>query len=107
MIFDMPYCGGCRTCEMACSFHHRGEFVPAISSIEILEKVQEPGFLVALREKGDGKGMACDGCQGLDVPLCIEYCQKYEDLEKILAEFLKDAELNAESQTADGALRRG
>ena len=92
---------------MACSFHHRGEFVPAISSIEILEKVQEPGFLVALREKGDGKGMACDGCQGLDVPLCIEYCQKYEDLEKILAEFLKDAELNAESQTADGALRRG
>jgi len=23
MIFDMPSCGGCRTCEMACSFRHR------------------------------------------------------------------------------------
>jgi hypothetical protein len=24
-IFDMPVCGGCSTCEIARSFHHRGE----------------------------------------------------------------------------------
>ena len=116
MIFDMPSCGGCRTCEMACSFHHRGEFVPAISSIGILEKVNEPGFLVVLREKNEGEGMACDGCRGLNVPLCLEYCEKREDLEKILTEFLTNAGLREESKagskrltsssTADRGLQR-
>ena len=31
--------------------------------------------------------MACDGCRGLGVPLCLEYCTKKEDLKKILGEF--------------------
>lgn len=89
MIFEMSSCGGCRTCEMACSFKHKGEFIPAISSIKILDTKNETGFLVQLLEEGEGQGLACDGCKELEVPLCMQYCQKSEDLEKILKEFLE------------------
>jgi Fe-S-cluster-containing hydrogenase component 2 len=89
MIFEMPSCGGCRTCEMACSFHHKGEFIPAISSVKILDKEKAAGFDVFLAERKDEKHTACDGCKGLQVPLCIEYCTKSQDLERILKEFLE------------------
>ena len=87
MLFDMPSCGGCRTCEMACSFRHEEQFNPAISSIRILEKINGPGYRVFLLEKSDGKGMACDACRDLGSELCIQFCQKSSDLEKILKEF--------------------
>jgi Fe-S-cluster-containing hydrogenase component 2 len=89
MIFDMPTCGGCRTCEIACSFKHKGEFAPSISSIKILDKKDGLGFFVQLVEQNEGTSMACDGCKERDVPLCMEYCKKEEDLEKIIKEFLK------------------
>lgn len=92
MIFDMPSCGGCRTCEMACSFHHEEKFIPAISSVKILDKQNEPGFLVLLVETSDGGNIACDGCKELDVPLCMQYCKESEDLEKILKEFMEKVE---------------
>jgi len=87
MKFDMPSCGGCRTCELACSFHHTGEFVPAASSLKIIEEEEGPGYFVYLREEGEGSGFACDGCEGLDIPLCVEYCRELDDLFKILQEF--------------------
>ena len=87
MVFDMPSCGGCRTCEMACSFRHEEKFIPAISSIKILEKENEAGYLVSILEKSEGIRIACDDCKDLDAPLCIQYCQKWEDLGKILKEF--------------------
>lgn len=87
MEFDMPSCGGCRTCELACSFHHLGGFVPAASSLKILEKHGGPGYLVLLKEEPDGASPACDNCAGLDIPLCLEYCREFDDLYKILQEF--------------------
>jgi carbon-monoxide dehydrogenase iron sulfur subunit len=87
MKFDMPTCGGCRTCEMACSFKHRGAFVPSVSSIKILDKENEPGFIVLLAERADETTIACDGCKDFEVPFCIQFCKKGEDLEKILKEF--------------------
>jgi Fe-S-cluster-containing hydrogenase component 2 len=87
MKFDMPSCGGCRTCELACSFYHTGEFVPAVSRLKVLEKAEGPGYAVLLEEESDGKSFACDGCKGLDIPLCVEYCREVDDLYKILQEF--------------------
>lgn len=87
MIFDMPSCGGCRTCEIACSFHHTGEFQPSVSSIKILNLDKKQGYAVSLADETDGMTMACDGCKGLDVPLCIQYCKDSDDLGKILKEF--------------------
>ena len=87
MEFDMPSCGGCRTCELACSFHHRGEFIPSASSLKILERKEGRGYRVLLKEEADGSGPACDGCDGLEIPLCVEYCRELDDLFKILQEF--------------------
>ena len=87
MKFDMPSCGGCRTCELACSFHHTGEFNPTSSSLQVLEKKEGPGYVVILREEAEGGTYACDGCEGIDIPLCIEYCREIDDLYKILEKF--------------------
>lgn len=87
MKFDMPSCGGCRTCELACSFHHTGEFIPTSSSLKVLEKTEGPGYVVILKGEAGGSSRACDGCEGVDIPLCIEYCREMDDLYKILEEF--------------------
>jgi Fe-S-cluster-containing hydrogenase component 2 len=87
MLFEMVSCGGCRTCEMVCSFHHKGEFIPSLSSIKILERENEPGFLLFLVENKHQGGIPCDSCGKLDVPLCLQYCKEREDLEKILKDF--------------------
>jgi Fe-S-cluster-containing hydrogenase component 2 len=100
MIFDMPTCGGCRTCEMACSFKHEEEFAPSISSIKIIDKKEGPGFLVLLLEATGKDGMACDGCKEFAVPMCMQFCRKSEDLKKILEEFVGRGQSAGEEKTA-------
>lgn len=97
MKFDMRSCGGCRTCEIACSFHHKDEFNPAISSIKILDKVNEPGYVVLLVEENDGDSKACDFCKGLEVPLCVEYCKEKEELLKMINELREKKESTVKS----------
>ena len=87
MKFDMPSCGGCRTCELACSFHLLGEFVPSASALKIEDKDDGPGYAVVLKEVADGDGPACDHCVGLETPLCMDYCREYDDLKIILERF--------------------
>jgi Fe-S-cluster-containing dehydrogenase component len=89
MVFEMPSCGGCRTCEMACSFHHTGEFNPSISSIRIIEKEGDSYFFVELVEKAEGAIMACDGCKGFKVPLCMQYCCESDALGEIIGQHMK------------------
>lgn len=88
MLLDMENCGGCRTCEIACSFHHTGEFKPSISSIKILDKKTGDGYYIFLAESDQGEVKACDGCQNLKEPMCLEPCREREELEKIIREFL-------------------
>jgi Fe-S-cluster-containing dehydrogenase component len=93
-FFDMPSCGGCRTCEMACSFHHKEEFNPAISSIRIVNQEGEVPFRVWLARDGEMLNpdeIPCDGCKGIAEPLCLQFCRKKEDLKKILDEFLNSS----------------
>ena len=54
MLFKMDQCGGCRTCELACGYHHEGVFRPAMSSIKIVEKECEPGYAVMFEEETTG-----------------------------------------------------
>lgn len=83
----MPACGGCRTCEMACSFHHRGEFNPEVASLQILDKANGPGYCLWLAEESDDPRIPCDGCKDLEMPLCVEYCKESDDLFEILQTF--------------------
>ncbi len=85
----MPTCGGCRTCELACPYHHTGEFTPAVSSLKVVEKKDSPGYFLLLKEERDPEGFACDRCEDLDIPLRVEYCREVDDLYKILQEFEK------------------
>ena len=87
IIFDMASCGGCRTCELACSFHHTKEFNPSVSSLKVLARDEGPGYQVLLVTESGGASRACDGCKNLDVPLCMEYCREVDDLGKILLSF--------------------
>ena len=89
MIFEMSTCGGCRTCEMACSFRHKGEFIRSVSSIKSLEKKGEPGYVVSIAENHDGETMACDCFTKKDPPQCLEYCIKDKDLAEILKRFVE------------------
>jgi Fe-S-cluster-containing hydrogenase component 2 len=89
MIFDMPGCGGCSTCEIACSYRHTGVFKPSLSSIKIIDKENnEPGFRVLLIGSTGEDGIACDGCKDYEEPFCIAICHKKEELEKIIREYL-------------------
>jgi Fe-S-cluster-containing hydrogenase component 2 len=90
-IFDMPLCGGCRTCEIACSFHHQKEFNPAISSIKIMNQEENIPYRVWLVREGENRtmGIPCDGCKDLEEPLCVQFCRKKEELIEILEKFRK------------------
>jgi Fe-S-cluster-containing dehydrogenase component len=88
MIFEMEKCGGCRTCEIACSFHHRGEFNPSVSSIKILDKEGGAGYHVLLLEEDGEMGLACDGCRGLKEPLCMDYCKEKDQLGEMIKALL-------------------
>ena len=87
MIFETEKCGGCRSCEMVCSYHHKGVFQPSISSIKILDTDDELGFRISLAEQDKGKCIACDECKGLDEPICVKYCREKDELKGILKEF--------------------
>ncbi len=88
MIFDMPSCGGCRTCELACSFHHKKEYNPAFSSIKVLDKKDSRGYRI-LFVKGN-EGINCDGCKGCPGRDCLEVCEKQDELEMFINTFLKE-----------------
>lgn len=77
---------------MACSFHHNEEFNPATSSIKILDKTNEPGFIVLLVEENDRESIACDFCEGIKDPLCVEYCKEKEELAKMINELKQKKE---------------
>ena len=88
MIFKMPECGGCRTCEIACSFKHLGRFNADISSLQVLYRDDGPGYRIRLVEAGEDKDrIPCDLCKDRAVPECLEYCHEREKLKEILDEF--------------------
>ncbi len=101
MIFEMPECGGCRTCEMACSFYHTKLFKPSVSSLKILDKANLGGYRIELAEISEDGRLACNGCPDLSVPLCLEYCKESEALKKILKIFLEQKKSNGSKEGND------
>ena len=90
--FESQDCVGCRTCEIACSFHHRGIFSPAISSIEIKKGQEATSFATSFYERDSDGHLACDKCEGEDEPLCVKYCNVLarDELRTFLDRFLSD-----------------
>jgi anaerobic carbon-monoxide dehydrogenase iron sulfur subunit len=63
LIADNDKCTGCRSCELACSMAHLGEFNPDASYIRILKNKEMDIHIVTL-------GMKCDHC-GECVKVCL------------------------------------
>lgn len=74
VMFETPGCGGCRTCEIACSYHHKKVFSPSLSSIKVVDRPEEPGFAVSFYVANSNGHLACDLCGSEDEPLCLKYC---------------------------------
>jgi Fe-S-cluster-containing hydrogenase component 2 len=92
MIFDMEDCGGCRTCEMACGFHHTGSFNPSHSSLRIIDRNDgKPGFLVEIVTQSISSIPTCDGCDGLEQAYCVTYCHKAEELSEMIQKAMKNS----------------
>ena len=75
IIRDGKACFGCRTCELACSFHHGQVFSPELSSIKVVRDN-------LMGEIGWSVDLTCDSCQGETAPLCVKYCS-YEALKEV------------------------
>jgi len=81
MRFEMKDCGGCRTCELACGFHHTGVFNPNKSSLKVIDRNDgKPGFYIDFQLFDDENAFGCDGCPELDQPLCVQYCHEATEL---------------------------
>ena len=89
ILYDMPSCGGCRTCELACSFHHTQEFIPSVSSLKVLSKEEGPGYRVLLITENRGKSIACDGCKDLTCLCAWSTAKRWTTLGKILLSLRK------------------
>jgi Fe-S-cluster-containing hydrogenase component 2 len=59
-------CKDCCICELACSFHHMGEFLPEYASIRIYSD-RNGGLDVTILS-------TCDLCTKEKLPLCMEFC---------------------------------
>ncbi|MFA5675978.1 MAG: hypothetical protein WDA65_05570 [Christensenellales bacterium] len=87
MDFELKDCGGCRTCQIACSFKLTGQFNYNATAIDIIEKQDNTGYIVRIAEDGAYK---CDGCNGHDEPMCIRYCHIDKDLNELINTFKKE-----------------
>ena len=67
IVVDIRACTGCKICELACSFHHKGVFSPEASSIKVSRDNQNGEIRLS-------RDSTCDFCKGETRPLCVEYC---------------------------------
>jgi Fe-S-cluster-containing dehydrogenase component len=67
LTVDVDLCNGCRTCELACSFHHSGLMSPALSSLQVRRSNRTAAIRWLVLP-------TCDLCTGEEQPLCDKYC---------------------------------
>jgi Fe-S-cluster-containing hydrogenase component 2 len=67
IALDPELCNGCRTCELACSFHHTGLMSPELSSVQVRRSNRTAMISWQVLP-------TCDLCAGEEEPLCERYC---------------------------------
>lgn len=67
IIRNSNLCYACKTCQLACSFHHTKTFWPERSSIIVSRNPQDG--TIKWRMKA-----TCDKCINEKEPLCVKYC---------------------------------
>lgn len=64
---NLERCTGCRSCELACSFHRIKSFNPAQSCIQV-SRDNGTGLMSAILDT------RCDLCEDEEEPLCVRFC---------------------------------
>lgn len=82
MHFEFDNCGGCKTCEIACSFKCYGFFDHHRSLMQVVES--DGKFGVCFVEDQD---IRCNGCMDLEMPMCVRYCHEPDRLLEIINEY--------------------
>ena len=75
-VKNLKACTGCLRCELACSFHHTGEFSRSHSSIRVRKPLlnhETPAQVTVLTAR-QGTRPHCDFCRGQQIPFCIRFC---------------------------------
>ena len=99
MDYELEGCGGCKTCEIACSFKHTGSFNHSISSIEIVEREDGKGYFIRIHDDSSSGRIPCDGCLDVDgEPMCVVYCHKREGLLEIINQFIEETGLSSDKE---------
>ena len=73
-LSNLKACTGCLRCELACSFHHTGEFSRSGSSIQVRKSLSDDGIHIHVTRSADGNRPPCDLCKGEEIPFCIRFC---------------------------------
>jgi len=76
IVENTDACTGCLICEMACSFHHTGQFSRNQSSIKVHKSISSQGErpqITIFYENINGNNV-CDLCNDEETPLCIQFC---------------------------------
>lgn len=71
IIKDTRFCTGCRSCELACSYHHRKIFSPSISSISVRRNTIGGRIKLMLYLKSQDGHFRCDCQPGEEFCLCF------------------------------------
>jgi|GEM_PF-508064 len=84
-MMNLEGCTGCRSCELACSFHKIRSFDPAQSSIQVCRDNSTGLVSVVLDNR-------CDLCASEEEPLCIRFCAPDALNLSVLNELKRNAE---------------
>jgi len=67
LFMETSRCTGCRSCELACSYHHAKVFNPTISSIKIYRDSKDAHIEYKFLD-------TCDLCRNEKLPACVAAC---------------------------------
>jgi Fe-S-cluster-containing hydrogenase component 2 len=67
-------CTGCKSCELACSYHHLKIFNPIYSSIKIRKDYETDKIDIVIYKERKDSIIMCDNCINESVPLCVKFC---------------------------------
>ena len=74
LVCYSEHCMGCRSCEIACSYHHTRSFSRRGSSIHVRRWERKGGFEIKINREEGRKQPSCDLCMGEPAPLCVRFC---------------------------------
>lgn len=72
VLQDTKFCTGCRSCELACSYHHKKNFSPSISNIRLRRNRVEGKIDLLLYLKSRDGHFRCDCQPGEE--FCLRFC---------------------------------